>query len=132
MTAKENEKTSEELQTQRVRDLSGTFVAPPVDIYEADDAIIVEADMPGVERPGVDVRIDNGLLTLVGRATPRSVGIEGVTQLYEEIVPGDFHRAFTLGEDIDETAISASIVDGVLTVTLPKAAPKRAKKIEVK
>ena len=130
MTAKDTGKKPQELETRRVREIAGALIAPPVDIYETDDAIIVEADMPGVDRAGVDVQIDKGLLTLVGRVTRRP--IEGVTQLYEEIVPGDFSRAFTLGEDVDESGIQAAIADGVLTVTLPKSAPKRARKIEVR
>ena len=132
MAAKDIRRKPEEIETQRVRETTGTWVAPPVDVYETEEAVIVEADMPGVERAGVEVKIDRGLLTLVGRAARKSV--EGVTQLYEEIVPGDFHRAFTVGEEIDESGVSAVINNGVLTVTLPKAAPKRrdARKIEVK
>ncbi len=129
MAAKDIRKKSEEIEAQRVRE-SGVWIAPPVDVYVTDEAIIVEADMPGVERSGIEVKIDKGLLAILGRVTRTAV--EGVTQLYEEIVPGDFYRAFTLGEEIDEGGISAVISDGVLTVTLPKAAPKRARKIEVK
>ena len=130
MTAKDIQKKSEELTTERVREAGGTWVAPAVDIYETDEAIVVEADMPGVDRAGIEVKIDNGLLAMLGRATRKPV--EGVTQLYEEIVPGDFYRAFTVGEEVNEAGISAVITDGVLTVTLPKAAPKRSRKIEVK
>jgi HSP20 family molecular chaperone IbpA len=129
MTAKDIQKQAEELETRRVG-ASGAWVAPTVDIYETDEAILVEADMPGVERPGVEVKIDKGLLTVLGRVerTP----VEGVTQLYEEIVPGDFYRAFTVGDDLDESRIEAVIADGILTVTLPKAASRHARKIEVK
>ncbi len=129
MTAKDLEKKTDELETRRVGE-GGAWVAPAVDIYETDEAILVEADMPGVTREGVEVGIEKGLLTIVGHAARRP--IEGVTQLYQEIVPGDFHRAFTLGEEVDESGVSASISDGVLTVTLPKAEPKRARKIEVR
>ncbi len=130
MTAKNNQKKPEELKTERVREPGGMYVAPAVDVFETDEAIVVEADMPGVDRSGVEVKIDNGLLTLLGHAARKP--IEGVTQLYEEIVAGDFYRAFTVGEDVDESGISAVITDGVLVVTLPKSAPKRARKIEVK
>ncbi len=134
MTAKNNQKNNqkkpEELKTERVCEIGGTCVAPAVDIYETDEAIVVEADMPGVDRAGVEVNIDKGLLTIHGRVTRKPV--EGVTQLYEEIVQGDFYRAFTVGEAVDESAIAAVITDGVLTVTLPKAEPRLARKIEVK
>lgn len=130
MTAKDIQKKPQEVKAERVSEAGGTYVAPAVDVYESESAVVVEADMPGVERSGVEVKIDNGLLTLLGRATRKP--IEGVTQLYEEIIPGDFYRAFTVGDDVDESGISAVITDGVLVVTLPKSAPKRARKIEVK
>ena len=127
---KRNDEKPAEVPTERVPESAVAWVAPPVDVYETEETIVVEADMPGVDRSGVEVNIDNGLLTLVGRARRRS--LEGVTQLYGEIVPGDYHRAFTLGEAVDEAGISAVITDGVLVVTLPKSAPKHARNIEVK
>ena len=130
MAAKDIQKTPEELETQRVRETTGTWVAPPVDVFETDEAIVVEADMPRVEPAGVEVQIDNGLLTILGRVESRP--IQGVTQLYEETGPGDYCRAFTLDAAIDESRISAVITGGVLTVTLPKAEVKRARRIEVK
>ena len=131
MTGKRLKKTKGgEIEAQRVRETSGSCYTPPVDVYETDEAIIVESDMPGVELAGLDVKIDNGLLTILGRVERKSV--EGVTQLYEEVVPGDYCRAFTLGEAVDEGGISAVITNGVLTVTLPKAEAKRPRRIEVK
>jgi HSP20 family protein len=130
MTAKNIRKKAPELQTQRVRETGGTCVVPAVDVYETEESVVVEADMPGVDGSGIEVKLDNGLLTLLGRGTRKP--IEGVTQLYEEIVSGDFCRTFTVGEDLDESNISAVIADGVLVVTLPKSSPRRARKIVVK
>ena len=131
MTAKEKEQVgSEEIETERLEERIGTYEAPPVDICETDAAIIVEADMPGVDRSGVEVKIDSGILALTGRVKPRSV--EGVTHLYEEFAPVDYYRAFTLGVEVDESRVGASMEQGVLTVTLPKAERARVRKIEVK
>ena len=122
--------TGGNVEARRTGETSGACKAPPVDIYETDEAIVVEADMPRVEPAGVEVQIDNGLLTILGRVESRP--IQGVTQLYEETGPGDYRRAFALDAAIDESRISAVITGGVLTVTLPKAEVKRARRIEVK
>jgi len=131
MSEKEKKQSgTEEIETERVEDRPGTYEAPPVDIHETDAAIIVEADMPGVDRAGVEVKIDSGVLTLQGRVKRKSV--EGVTHLYEEFAPVDYYRAFTLGTEVDESRVGASMEQGVLTVTLPKAERARVRKIEVK
>ena len=131
MTKKEEKVVkAEEVRTEPVRETSGTYCVPPVDVYETDEAILVEADMPGVERTGVEVKIDNGLLTILGRVTRQ--GVKDVTQLYEEFVPGDYYRAFTVGDAVSEGGISAAMKDGVLTVTLLKAERARVHRIEVK
>lgn len=130
MTENKETEATQKVETERVQEGPGTYYTPPVDIYEMDETIIVEADMPGVDRTDLEVKIDNGLLTMQGRVKCKS--LKDVTQLYDEFVPGDFYRAFTLGEQIDEGRISAVITDGVLTVTLPKAQSTRARRIEIK
>ena len=126
----EKDAASEEVEAERVDEGTRGCYAPLVDIYETDDAIIVEADVPGMERADVEVKIDNGVLSIVGRAKPRTV--TDVTRLYEEFVPGDYYRAFALGEEFDEGEVSAVVVGGVLTVTLPRSERARVRKIEVK
>ncbi|HUW58840.1 MAG TPA: Hsp20/alpha crystallin family protein [Planctomycetota bacterium] len=131
MTEKNEKKPeSEEVETERVEEGPGTYYAPVVDIYDTDDAIVVEADMPGVERDGVEVKIDNGVLSILGRA--RETSAPGVTRLYEELTHGDYYRAFALGEEVDEGGIAATVSNGVLTVSLPRARDTRVRKIEVK
>ena len=126
----ERDTASEEVATERVDEGTRSSCAPLVDIYETDDAFVVEADMPGVERTGVEVKIDNAVLSIVGRAGRKPA--TGVTQLYEEFVPGDYYRAFAIGEEIDEGKVSAVVTDGVLTVTLPRSERTRVRKIDVK
>ncbi len=126
----EKDTANEEVATERVDERTGSSCAPLVDIYETDDAFVVEADMPGVERTGVEVKIDNAVLSIVGRAGRKPA--TGVTQLYEEFVPGDYYRAFAIGEEIDEGKVSAVVTDGVLTVTLPRSERTRVRKIDVK
>jgi len=131
MTEKNQKKPeSEEVETERVDETPGTYDTPAVDIYETDDAIVVEADVPGVARDGVEVKIDSGVLSILGRATRTSA--PGVTRLYEEFTRGDYYRAFALGEEVAEGGIAATVSNGVLTVSLPRARDTRVRKIEVK
>ena len=104
-------------------------VAPAVDIYEEDEALVIVADMPGATRDGVSAVVENGVLTIEGRVE-RPDSSEEV--LYAEYEPADYRRSFTLGESVSEEGITASLSNGVLTVRLPKAERARTRKIEVK
>jgi len=104
------------------------YLVPPVDIYETKDALVVVADMPGVEKADMDVRIENGLLTL--RGVPKH-GTEGEL-IREEFVLLEYYRQFTLGEEIDQDNIQAALTHGVMTLTLPKAEKAKPRAIEVK
>jgi HSP20 family protein len=99
-----------------------------VDIWENEQALTLQADLPGVSKDEVEINLDKDVLTIGGR-----VGVgeyEGLRPLYSEYNVGNFFRRFTLGETIDQGKISADMDDGVLTVTLPKresAQPRRIK-----
>lgn len=124
---KKNDET-QNVDASRVRETAA--YSPRVDIYEAPDAVIIEADMPGVDRTGVEVQIDKGLLTIAGRTKRVAEGVD--TRLLEEFSPVDYYRAFQVGDGIDEGAIGAVMAEGVLTVTLPLAKGRGTRKIEVK
>lgn len=94
-----------------------TFV-PRVDIVESEDSVKLFADMPGVESSGVDVRFENGELTIHGKRLSRG----------QEI---NYFRNFTLGEHLATDRISAEIKHGVLTLTLPKVEAVKPRKIPV-
>lgn len=101
---------------------------PPTDIYETADAIVVVADMPGVGADGVSVELDGNTLTIAGTPAAAPETREAVRREYE---PGGYERAFTLSDAIERKRIGASIKDGVLTLVLPKAAPAKARQIQV-
>ena len=101
---------------------------PAVDILEKKDEITVTADMPGADERSVDITLEKNMLTIRGRVQPQVP--EGCRLAFEEYVPGDYQRAFTIGEEIDRDRITASLKNGVLRLTLPKAAPD-ARKISV-
>ncbi len=113
---------------ERTRDRK--VFAPAVDIYETNEAIILLAEMPGVDEKTIDVTLDNDVLTLRGQVNYDIP--EGYELVYNEYDLGDYERSFTVNEYIDVDKIEAEYHNGVLTVTLPKAEPVKAKKVQVK
>ena len=114
--------------TERTRDRP--VYVPRVDIVEAEDALEILADMPGVTREGVEVTLEQRVLSIRGRtgvAPP-----EGLAPLYLEYEPGDYERSFTLSDAVDPAGISARVQGGVLHLRLPKAGPAKRQRIEVK
>ena len=86
--------------------------------------------MPGVTREGVEVTLEQRVLTISGRAEASQP--EGLAPLYLEYEPGDYERAFTLSDAIDPAGIEARVRDGVLHLRLPKAGPAKRQRIEVR
>lgn len=102
---------------------------PPVDIVESDDAVVLIADMPGVDQSTADVTLDKSILTIRGRVSPTE--FEGYSLIYSEYHVGNYERQFTISKEIDPAGIEASVKNGVLRVTLPKTKPAAARKIEI-
>ncbi len=102
---------------------------PAVDIYESADALTLVADMPGVSPENVTIDVKDNQLMLRG-----TVALEGEKEhvLFQEYGVGDYSRQFTLGKAIDQAKIEATMKDGVLMVTLPKAEAIKPRKIMVK
>lgn len=105
--------------------------APPVDLWEDQDAYWVEAELPGVKAEDVDIDLEENVLTLKGeRRLERSTEEEGYR--HTERVYGKFTRAFRLPESVDADQVEADLADGVLKIRLPKKPEAKARKIEVK
>jgi len=105
------------------------YQVPPVDIYEAVDGLAVVVDMPGVDKDGIDIRVDNGILTIQGKVQPVA---HGDGRGYNEFVLTDYFRQFQLSDLVDVEKISAELKHGVLTIHLPKAEKAKPKQISVK
>jgi HSP20 family molecular chaperone IbpA len=103
-------------------------VAPPVDIFENDDEVLLVADMPGVSREQVAIDLDNEQLTISARRSDEAPGAPWSA----EYRPGDYYRAFLVPQGIDADKISADLSDGVLRVHLPKSAVLKPRRIEVR
>ena len=121
-TKPENQST-ESTQPARVN-----YLTPLANIVETEDGYLLQAEMPGVSRDGLDVSVDNGELTIVGRR--KNYESPGVL-LYGESRRADFRRAFEIDPSINVAGISAKIDQGVLTLHLPKAEAVKPRKISV-
>lgn len=104
------------------------YLHPAVNVVETKDGYILEAEMPGVGKEGLEVLLEDNELTIVGK---RSNGVDGLQPLYRESVDRDYRRSFVLDPAIDTAKISARIERGVLTLTLPKAEKVKPRKISV-
>ncbi|MGZ4416435.1 MAG: Hsp20/alpha crystallin family protein [Gaiellaceae bacterium] len=102
---------------------------PLVDLEETDDAYVVEAELPGVKRNDVNIELVGNELTITGETKERER--KGVLRRQTRRV-GRFEYRVTLPDQVDADKIEANLVDGVLTVRVPKAERERRRKIEVK
>ncbi len=104
-------------------------VMPPVDIVESEAGIMLWADMPGVSKDRVNVRVDGENLVVEGEAEVRVP--EKLEILHSEVRNPYFRRVFTLSRELDTSKIEASVKDGVLRLHIPKAEEARPRRIEV-
>ena len=129
MGADEIKKTDKRIAAGRGEPTRGRVeFIPQVDIYEDKSGITVLADMPGVDKDGVRIDLKEDQLTITGKVfLPEEKG----TFLHKEYEVGNYFRQFTLSDMIDRKKITARMVDGVLTLLLPKAEKAVPKRIAV-
>ena len=104
------------------------FVTPVASVVEDGDAYLLKVEMPGVNKEGLEISVENNELTINGRRDLAQ--IEG-TLIHRESRTEDFRRVFELDPSIDTGKIAAKIEQGVLTLTLPKAEQVKPRKITV-
>ncbi len=104
------------------------FVAPSASVVEASDGYTLELEMPGVNKEGLEISIENNELTVLGRRSLPAV--EG-TLIHRESRQENYRRMFELDPSIDANKISAKIDQGVVTLALPKAEHIKPRKITV-
>jgi HSP20 family molecular chaperone IbpA len=106
-----------------------TAVLPPVDIFEDDAGFTVLADLPGVARDRLAVRVDGDSLVIEGAAAAPVAA--DMTLIYGEVLNPLYRRTFTLSRELDPEKIEAKLDNGVLRLTIPKAEAARPRRIEV-
>ncbi len=104
------------------------YLTPLANIVETGDGYLLEAEMPGVGKDGLEITVENGELSIVGRRTRQ--GTTG-TPVYRESRTHDYRRIFELDPSVDTTKISARMEQGILRLHLPKAESVKPRRIEV-
>ena len=116
--------------TPRTEDSFGAW-APPVDIFERQDDIVIRAEIPGVQMEDMDVGIEKSVLTLHGERKQEIEVKEGNAYRMERVY-GTFTRSFTLPTTVDGAKVTATYKDGVLEVTVPKVEAAKPTKVEIR
>jgi len=123
-----NTTVQRETQGATARPAREEFVAPEVNIFETKDGYVLEAEMPGVGKDGLEITLDNNQITLTGRRSAETVSGEPV---FRERRLADYRRVFELDPVIDTAKIAAKLEQGVLTLTLPKSERVKPRKVTV-
>ena len=125
LTTRENspvQKVENQVQEQIMR--------PAVDIFEDDSGITLHADMPGVAKERLNVKVEGDTLTIDGVAEIPMP--EKMEPLYADVRATHYQRSFTLSPEMDVDKVEATLKDGVLTLRIPKREEHQPRKIEVK
>ena len=124
----EPKRPAEEQGGERTR--SRRTFRPAVDIYEVENGLMLLADVPGATPEGVTITLERRVLSIHAQAAEHSPG--GHSLVYQEYEVGDFECQFTLAGEFDADRIEANLTDGVLRLTIPKAAEAQARTIQIK
>ena len=108
-------------------DSDRSYVSPNVNIIETKEGYILEAEMPGVSKEGLEVSVEDNVLAITGRRQTEP----SASLLHRESNPEDYRRVFELDPVIDAGKINAQIEQGILTLNLPKAERVKPRRIAV-
>jgi HSP20 family molecular chaperone IbpA len=103
---------------------------PPVNIFENAEGITLEADMPGVSKDRLELRVDKDSLLIQGDV--QLTMPQGMEALHADVRATRYSRSFALSRELDTEGIEASLKNGVLTLRIPKRAEVRPRRIEVR
>ncbi len=102
---------------------------PPLNVWQRDEEVFVEAELPGVKSEDLEISVIGNQLTLKGHRP--DLEEPGVTYHRRERSAGEFHRVLRLPAEINAKKVEAHLADGVLLITLPKSETAKPKKITV-
>ena len=106
------------------------YLTPAVNIRESEKDILLDAEMPGLNKDSITVVVTGDELTITGKCTAETLP-EGYTATYRERECSDYYRKFKLNVSIDRDRVNAEYKNGVLKVALPKSEETTPKKIVV-
>lgn len=105
--------------------------SPSMNVYEKDDQIVMEAELPGLKKEDIEVSVQDNMLRVSGKRNAEKE-IKEENYYRHERRYGAFSRSVSLPSSVDSTKINANYQDGVLKVTIPKAEEAKAKRIEIR
>jgi HSP20 family molecular chaperone IbpA len=117
------------VQQQAAQDSPQRYVLPAVDVFEDASGITLLADMPGVPKEQLELKVEGDTLRIEGNVQSRTP--EDLEAVYAEVRIPRYRRSFTLSRELDTARIEANMKDGVLTLRIPKAAHAQPRRIEV-
>jgi HSP20 family protein len=127
--AEMNTATEQETRTNTPgQESAPNYVAPDVNIHETKNGYVLQAEMPGVSRTGLDISVDGNQLTIIGRRAPADLK---AGLLHRESSGADYRRVFELDPAIDAAKIDAKVDQGVLTIHLLKSERVKPRKVTV-
>jgi HSP20 family protein len=103
---------------------------PVVDVYDNDDIIVIKAELPGIDKEGIEIDVKDRVLTLKGERSSESE-VKDDNYYRRERSFGKFERAFNLPADVDPDKIKADYKDGVLKIDIPKPEEKKPRQITI-
>ncbi len=109
---------------------STPFLVPQVDVVEDSSGITLLADLPGVKKDGLDIKVDGQTLSLEGTVTLDAP--QPFDAVFAEVRASRYRRSFTLSNELDSAAIDAQLKDGVLRLRIPKVAEAQPRRNEVR
>ena len=122
-----------ELQTKQQQSVAkaedARALTPRVDVLEDDTSVTLLADLPGVPREKLELKVEGETLEIEGQITPATP--ENLQPLYAELRLARYRRSFTLSRELDAAHIEAKLADGVLTLRIPKQAHAQPRRIAV-
>jgi HSP20 family molecular chaperone IbpA len=104
-------------------------VLPAVDVFEDDAGITLLADLPGVPKEQLELKVEGDALLIEGGVQPRTP--DGLEAIYAEVRVPRYRRSFTLSRELDSSRVEANLKDGVLTLRIPKQAHAQPRRIAV-
>lgn len=105
-------------------------MVPAVDVLENEAGITLKADLPGVSRENLHIRVDGETLTIEGQLNLGD--LKELDPVYAEVRTAQYRRSFVLSRDLDTAKIDASMKNGVLTLTVPKLEQAKPRRIAVR
>jgi len=125
LTERNDQKT---MQTREDTRSNEKYIRPAVNIIENEQGLTLAADIPGASRETLNLNVEKGILTIAAQVSRSMPG----TSSYTEFELGSYYRQFSIPESLDHEKARADLVNGILTLQIPKAEAARPRKIEIK